>query len=271
MSCQSLQSMAIDGETPVKSNLSTPNTEARRRIATSKSMHNLKSSGGSRHESPTSRAFPSSLAMQRNQYTSQQQHTPTSVNSGTSGTFPPSRPASSSAVEGPSSATRRSDSVASLGAIHPSVHERISPSKRPMSIARTSTAPPQLSSAASMSSISSYATLTHHGLPAPKWNLDDEDTLPSPFIKKKISTGPLRAMAMAHAQQHQQHPQASTISGATMNRAYSSTSISSSTIAGSGSAAGRVTRAAAAKQSLASRLAMHRQVKVDEQGRRTAA
>lgn len=265
MSCQSLQSMIIDGETPVKSGLSTPNTEARRRIATSKSMHNLKSSGGSRHESPTSRAFPASLAQNRMQYASQQGTPSTS-----SGVAPPTRPASSSAVEGPSSGTRRSESSASIANHATSVADRISPSKR-MTMARTSTAPPQLSSAASMNSLASYATLGPNGLPAPpKWNMEDEDTLPSPFIKKKISTGPLRAIAMAHAQQQQQHNQPATISGATMHRAYSSNSISNSA-QGKEQTGSRVTRAATARQSLAGRLAMHRQAKVDEQGRRTAA
>lgn len=261
MSCQSLQSMIIDGETPIKSGsgMSTPNTEARRRIATSKSMHNLKSSGGSRHESPTSRAFPSSLAQNRMHYASQQ-GTPSN------GAAPPTRPASSSALEGPSSATRRSESSASIANHASSVADRISPSKR-MTIARTSTAPPQLSSAASMNSLASYATLAPNGLPAPRWNMEDEDTLPSPFIKKKISTGPLRAIAMAHAQQ--QH-QPATISGGTMHRAYSSNSISNSA-QGKDPNGSRVTRAATARQSLAGRLAMHRQAKVDEQGRRTAA
>lgn len=267
MSCQSLQSMVIDGETPVKSGMSTPNTEARRRIATSKSMHNLKSSGGSRHESPTSRAFPSSLAQNRMHYASQQ-GTPTSVNN-SGAAAPPIRPASSSALEGPSSGTRRSESSASIAAhaMAPATSaDRISPSKR-MTMARTSTAPPQLSSAASMSSLASYATLgPQNGLSAPRWNMEDEDTLPSPFIKKKVSTGPLRAIAMAHAQQQQHQP--STVSGATMNRAYSSNSISTGAPSKEGS---RVTRAATARQSLAGRLAMHRQAKVDEQGRRTAA
>lgn len=116
-----------------------------------------------------------------------------------------------------------------------------------------------------MSSLASYATLgPHHA--APKWNMEDEETLPSPFIKKKVSTGPLRAIAMAHAQQ--QH-QPSTISGATMNRAYSSNSISTGAQAKEGGS--RVTRAATARQSLAGRLAMHRHAKVDETGRRTAA
>lgn len=269
--------MIIDGETPVKSGLSTPNTEARRRIATSKSMHNLKSSGGSRHESPTSRAFPSSLAQNRMQYASQQ-GTPSASSSSHSNNSvaPPTRPASSSAVEGPSSGggTRRSESSASIANHATSVADRISPSKR-MTMARTSTAPPQLSSAASMNSLASYATLGPNGLPAPppKWNMEDEDTLPSPFIKKKISTGPLRAIAMAHAQQqqqHQQHNQPATISGATMHRAYSSNSISNSA-QGKDQTGSRVTRAATARQSLAGRLAMHRQAKVDEQGRRTAA
>lgn len=253
--------MVVDGETPVKSGMSTPNTEARRRIATSKSMHNLKSSGGSRHESPTSRAFPSSLAQNRMHYASQQGTPPTSS------AMPPTRPASSSALEGPSSATRRSESNASIANHATSVADRISPSKR-MTMARTSTAPPQLSSAASMNSLASYATLGPHGLTAPKWNMEDEETLPSPFIKKKISTGPLRAIAMAHAQQ--QHQPAATVSGGTMHRAYSSNSISNSA-QGKDPNGSRVTRAATARQSLAGRLAMHRQAKVDEQGRRTAA
>ena len=176
MSCQSLQSMIIDGETPIKNGVSTPNTEARRRIATSKSMHNLKSSGGSRNESPTARAFPSSLAQNRMHYASQQ-GTPTSVN----GVAAPIRPASSSALEGPSSSTRRSESSVSINAhaMAPTTSaDRISPSKR-MTIARTSTAPPQLSSAASMSSLASYATSGPQGnLAAPRWNMEDEDTLP---------------------------------------------------------------------------------------------
>lgn len=45
-------------------------------------------------------------------------------------------------------------------------------SSRPTQPSRTSTAPPIL------------ATLP----PAPKWNMDDEDNLPSPFIKKKAET-----------------------------------------------------------------------------------
>jgi hypothetical protein len=130
-----------------------------------------------------------------------------------------------------------------------------------------------------MSSLASYAAHGHNnqGLSAPKWNMEDEDTLPSPFIKKKVSTGPLRAIAMAHAQQQQQQSQSqqpATISGATMNRAYSSNSISTVGTGSTSSAAGRVTRAATARQSLAGRLAMHRQAKIDkidEQGRRTAA
>lgn len=50
-------------------------------------------------------------------------------------------------------------------------------SSRPIQPSRTSTAPPILS------------TLP----PAPKWNMDDEDNLPSPFIKKKVETRQQRA------------------------------------------------------------------------------
>lgn len=105
---------------------------------------------------------------------------------------------------------------------------------------------------------------------APRWNLEDEENLPSPFLKKKpSSTQSLRGVA-------------ATISGATgigMQRGFSTNNISS--IAGGAGGGGsnaaapttRQTRASTTRQSLGARLAMHRQAqaKVDEQGRRLAA
>ncbi|CAD6589047.1 MAG: G2-specific serine/threonine protein kinase [Cyphobasidiales sp. Tagirdzhanova-0007] len=251
MSCQSLTAMVVDGETPIKGNLMTPGTEARRRIATSKSMHNLKTSSSSRQESPTSRAHPpSSLAGSKQAHA----YLPQPQSAGpTMSTFPagfPARPASSSALENPSLGSRRSDSTASVATLV------ASPSKRPGPGSRTATAP-QLSHATSTASISSLASLPT--INPPRYNYDDEDSLPSPFIKKKASIGPLRALAAG---------QAAAISGANIHRAMSNSSIANAAVAPAPGVPSRAGRPHTTRQSLANRLAMHRQQKVDEQGRR---
>ena len=252
MSCQSLTAMVVDGETPVKGGLTTPSSEARRRIATSKSMHNLKTSNSSRLDSPTSRAYPpSSLAGSRQAHAYLQQPQSAGPTISTFSAGYPARPASSSALENPNLG-KRSESTASVATLV------ASPSKRPGPVVRTATAP-QLSHTASTASISSLASLpTIH---PPRYNMEDEDNLPSPFLRKKASVGPLRAIVTG---------QPATGSGGGAHRASSSSSSIVSTVS-SVNAPGVPSRAGrphTTRQSLANRLAMHRQQKVDEQGRR---
>ena len=284
MSSQSLMAMVVDGETPVKGMPGTPsNTEARRRIATSKSMHNLKTSGGAR-DSPSLRQFPPAALGSSRQAATVPQSASAAQTSFMHHLHTHGRPSSSSAAEG---SARRSNSAASIATVS-NVHAHASPSKRPTAPARTSTAPPQIHSVASMSALSLYANgtqqgqgVTYHNIPsitstaAPRWNMEDEENLPSPFIKKKASSSqPLRAIAAAQAA-------AATITGATMRRGMSSGNLScaasgegggSTVTAPTVASSARQTRSSTARQSLGARLALHRQqAKVDEQGRRLAA
>lgn len=258
----------VDGETPVKA---TPGTEARRKIATSKSMHNLKSSASSQLSSPTPRFLPSLPKYRTSSIASSEMagstlaSIPQSASAvqttfNTSSHLPPgypTRPASSSAVELPGTGhsyyTTRSNS-AQANPIH-------SPSKRPLAPSRTTTAPPSLSTASSMSALSSLA---NHILPG-RYNLDDEESLPSPFIKKKASgAGPLRAIAAAQEKAAQQAAGMTT-------RSASSASLSSVANGGAPAVPSRTGRPSTTRQSLGARLAMARQAKVDEQGRKSSA
>jgi hypothetical protein len=128
-----------------------------------------------------------------------------------------------------------------------------------MTIIRTSTAPPQLAQAGSSASLASLAAGGLPTIQATRYDLEDEDCLPSPFLKKKISTGPLRALAQQ---------QASTISGGTMTRAMSQNSIANANAGNAPTVPTRAGRPPTTRQSLATRLAMRRQASADEQGRR---
>ena len=93
------------------------------------------------------------------------------------------------------------------------------------------------------------------GLPAPRYNLIDEDSLPSPFIKKKTSAPP------------------SAVAAAAIQRRPSSLSVAFGTVVQPARAApSRPLHPSTSRQSLANRLAMNRASKmmnsvIDEQGR----
>lgn len=245
--------MAVDGETPVKAGQATPTTETRRRgVPSSKSMHNLKASAGSRTDSPTARTAPALPTSSKHQTNGPMSAGPTVPSFNFTYATSHSRPSSVATVsEMGTLHSKRSESSASL------VNTTVSPVKRPQPMSRTATAPPLLPSASTPSLASLAAALPSAGS-GPRYNLEDEDSLPSPFIKKKASMG-IRAMAAA---------QAATASGSasTITRRQSSSNLSS--IAGSiGSARGL--RPSTTRQSLAGKLALHRQSsKVDDQGRR---
>ena len=159
-------------------------SESRRRISTSKSMHNLsaanKAAGTARQLFPSASkdSLRSAALAQAQSADGAPQRSPRRTNNTFFGKMSESFLSPTLVEESnsaPSSPTKRSAAVAFSQP--PSQPPKAT--SRPSAAQRTATAPPALSA------------------PLPKYNLEDEDNLPSPFIKKKQSSAPVTRSATA--------------------------------------------------------------------------